>query len=446
MPNKSCANPGPHSRSTLRIAVSWLCIAATVAITQIPQFRTTQTPPDAGESLSLELMGKYIVGMKSILGQRKEMGSLFDSMRLALQKYKSAHEQLLSVPILAELSGKEAAVSELKRLAASPADTDLARDIPMFLRLYRDGESSLDPQQRASIMRYGWLGKLALSQAKSISEPAREEVLESAFRALFAIGVLTVVVFLALLAGLILLAAAIVLRINGRLRSRLATPEDPGGSLLEAFAIYLTGFLALPALILRLFPGFRVVSVSIAILVVILAAVWPHICGADWKNYRTALGWHGGQGIFREIGAGIVGYIAGVPLLLAAAVVVGIISRHTGIMPVHPIVYQITKSPLHLLFWTLLACMWAPVVEETFFRGALFGYFRRNTRWVASGIFVALLFAIIHPQGWVGVPILATLGFTLSGIREWRGSIIASMSAHALNNASALLFLILVFT
>jgi hypothetical protein len=139
----------------------------------------------------------------------------------------------------------------------------------------------------------------------------------------------------------------------------------------------------------------------------------------------------------------MVGYIAGFPLLLMAVAFVAILSQRAGKMPAHPIVYQISRGPLYLLFWTVLACVWAPVVEETFFRGALFGYLRRHVQSAISGLVVALLFAIIHPQGWVAIPVLATIGFTLSMIREWRGSIVASMSAHALNNALALLILIL---
>jgi membrane protease YdiL (CAAX protease family) len=74
----------------------------------------------------------------------------------------------------------------------------------------------------------------------------------------------------------------------------------------------------------------------------------------------------------------------------------------------------------------------------------LFGYFRRHVSWIASGILSALLFAMIHPQGWLGAPAIGMIGFTLSALREWRGSLIASMSAHALNNASVMLLLILV--
>jgi membrane protease YdiL (CAAX protease family) len=440
--NSEMPPPLPRRRSTLRVAVSCFFIIAAVVLTQISQFGIVKKPADSVRDISLQLMGKYFVGTKVLLGKNQLLDSRFESMQKELQK-KDTQKQLLLVPILAELSGKEAALAELKRLTTNPADGSVARDALLFMQLYRDGETSLAPQQRVSLQRYGWFSQLALSQVKVASDPARKAILQSSLYTVFVIVVFTLGIFAAIVAGLILLIVAIVLLAKGRLRSRLAMPENPGVSLLEAFAIYLAGFTALPVLFLWLFPGSRLGAITLAVLPVIVAAFWPRLRESDWKNCRMALGWHRGQGVFREIGAGILGYIAGLPLILAAGVFVGIISRNAGKTPVHPIIYEISRGPFYLLAWTLLACVWAPIVEEFFFRGALFGYFRRHFHWAISGIIVGLLFAIIHPQGWVGVPLLATIGFILSAIREWRGSIIASISAHALNNTTVVLFLIL---
>jgi membrane protease YdiL (CAAX protease family) len=436
------SSPSPGSRSTVRVAISCFFIFVAVALTQISQFGNLKRPADSVRDVSLQLMGKYFIGIKYLLGKNPAMDSRFESMMKGLQN-KDTQKQLLLVPILAELSGKEAALAELKRLTAIPASGSFTRDALLFLQIYRDGDASLEPQQRVSLQRYGWFGQLALSQTKTASDPSRKAILQSSLYTVVVIVVFTLGLFAAILAGLILLTVAIVLMANGRLRGRLTMPENPGVSLLEAFAIYLAGFTALPLLFLWLFPGFRIGAITMALLPVIVALFWPRLRGSAWENCRMALGWHRGQGVIREIGAGILGYIAGLPLLMAAAIFVGIISRNAGKMPMHPIIDQITRSPLHLVIWTLLACVWAPVVEETFFRGVLFGYFRQRAHWAISGIIVGLLFAIIHPQGWIAVPLLATVGFILSAIREWRGSIIASISAHALNNTTAVLFIIL---
>jgi membrane protease YdiL (CAAX protease family) len=40
----------------------------------------------------------------------------------------------------------------------------------------------------------------------------------------------------------------------------------------------------------------------------------------------------------------------------------------------------------------------------------------------------------------MAVPVLGMIGFTLCAVRQWRGSIIAPMTAHALNNGAVLFF------
>jgi membrane protease YdiL (CAAX protease family) len=434
----------PQRRSTLRIAVSCLFIIAAVTLTQISQFGVGRKPQDSVRDISLQMTGKYFVGTKVLLGKNQAMDSRFESIKEGLQK--DAQKRLLIIPVLAELSGKETALAELKRLAANPAGGSVTRDALLFLQLYRDGAASLKPDQRISLERYGWFGQLALSQVRADSDPARKAILQSSLYTVVAIVGFTLGIFLASFIGLILLTIAIVLFVKGRLRSRLTIPENPDVSLIESFAIYLAGFTVLPVLFLWLFPHQRLAAISMALLPVVIAAFWPRLRGASWKDCRMAFGWHCGRGVLREIGAGVLGYIAGLPVLMAAVVLVSIISRYAGKMPVHPIIYEFSRGPRYVIFGIILACVWAPLVEETFFRGVLFGYFRRHFHWAFSGILVAMLFAIIHPQGWLGLPLLGSIGFILSAIREWRGSIIASMSAHALNNASAVLFLILVIS
>jgi len=41
---------------------------------------------------------------------------------------------------------------------------------------------------------------------------------------------------------------------------------------------------------------------------------------------------------------------------------------------------------------------------------------------------------MVHPQGWIAVPALSAIAMVLAALREWRGSLIAPMAAHALSN------------
>ena len=58
-------------------------------------------------------------------------------------------------------------------------------------------------------------------------------------------------------------------------------------------------------------------------------------------------------------------------------------------------------------------------------------------------IFNSFIFAVVHPQGYVAVPVLMAIAFGLTIAREWRGSLIPSMIAHGIHNGLVMLVLIL---
>ncbi len=90
-----------------------------------------------------------------------------------------------------------------------------------------------------------------------------------------------------------------------------------------------------------------------------------------------------------------------------------------------------------------LATMWAPLAEESVFRGALFRHLRGRMHWVAAGLLSAVAFAVVHNYGLLLTPPLIALGFAFAAMREWRGSLIAPMTAHLLHNGTIMLVVVL---
>jgi len=79
-----------------------------------------------------------------------------------------------------------------------------------------------------------------------------------------------------------------------------------------------------------------------------------------------------------------------------------------------------------------MASIAAPVFEEIFFRGALFGALRARFRWVPAALLSGVVFALLHPKGdWI--PIIG-LGFTFATMREMRQSLVPGITAHFLQN------------
>ncbi len=119
--------------------------------------------------------------------------------------------------------------------------------------------------------------------------------------------------------------------------------------------------------------------------------------------------------------------------------------RESGNRPTHPILRELAQgaSAMSLAGIYFAACLLAPLIEETMFRGALYSHLRRGHRPFFAALASSLLFAAIHPQGWAAIPVLGSIGFVLAMLREWRGSLASSMTAHALNNAGALTIVVL---
>jgi CAAX protease family protein len=105
------------------------------------------------------------------------------------------------------------------------------------------------------------------------------------------------------------------------------------------------------------------------------------------------------------------------------------------------------EGPYAFAVVLIFAAVVAPVVEELFFRGFLFGlYRRRQPVWVAY-LASSLLFTLLHLMpGQMNLPQMAGLSvgiFLLAMLLAWlyqrTGSLYPGMVAHAVNNATGLI-------
>lgn len=88
----------------------------------------------------------------------------------------------------------------------------------------------------------------------------------------------------------------------------------------------------------------------------------------------------------------------------------------------------------------VLVCVAAPIVEETFFRGLLFGALWRWRGWVFGAVVSGIVFGLVHSGGTSAIFLapLAILGFLLALLYYKTGSLLPGMGVHAFNNALAL--------
>jgi membrane protease YdiL (CAAX protease family) len=110
------------------------------------------------------------------------------------------------------------------------------------------------------------------------------------------------------------------------------------------------------------------------------------------------------------------------------------LSRALGEPVSHPAIEEASGDAGVRFHLFLAACVWAPFVEEAVFRGAFQRYLRSRLPRVASAALVGLLFAAVHPQGLAAIPALMAIGGWFALLREWRGSLVPCIAAHAVHN------------
>ena len=83
----------------------------------------------------------------------------------------------------------------------------------------------------------------------------------------------------------------------------------------------------------------------------------------------------------------------------------------------------------------LVAVVAAPLGEEIAFRGMFYNAIRQRVNFLPAALFQATVFALFHPYGAQGRMGVATMGFALALLYEWRKTLVAPIALHSLINA-----------
>ncbi|CAN5757921.1 hypothetical protein BH11PLA1_BH11PLA1_21390 [soil metagenome] len=371
----------------------------------------------------------------------------------------------------------DAAVTSVKDPGHAAAPLDAAAEVVEVQILKQDlatasaiyAAGSLKAAQEAGLAgesirgfraRHGVFADVALWYGDPQFADARFAQLSGGVFLITASIVLLGVVALAVAAGVVLLVVGLSGSFGRSLSSRAVSgliPPAPGGSLpLETAAFFVLNFLVIekwiPALLIdRDIPGVEIYGVLAPWLLTALVVAYPFLRGASWQEVRLAVGLHAGRGVAREMGIGILSWIATLPLMAAAiAVSLGAMLLYKfltdGVEPRNPVAEMLTGlEGWHLVMLVLLLVVWAPFTEEFVFRGCLLRQLRIRLGPVLAGVLSALCFTIMHGYAFFLLLPVFTLGLSFALVRNWRGSLIPSMTAHALNNGLVAILLITLF-
>ena len=139
----------------------------------------------------------------------------------------------------------------------------------------------------------------------------------------------------------------------------------------------------------------------------------------------------GRRGICRELGRGVV-WSAGFGLLVLAGFLA---IRLAGGNPLDRITETLPWGLSERLLFLFAGVILAPVAEELFFRGVLYGFLRR-WGFVPALLLSTALFTFLHPAG-QGVPVTQIVGGLLfAAAYEAEGSLAAPAVIHCLGNGA----------
>ena len=487
--------------------LAWLTIVlvATAMIATTAFFRSSEeTRTEATESdlFPVQLQGRTIVGQKGFLGgsgssseksDASTQGASSDSTKkptgppVPPQLNAGTYEQRLCYVILvSESNGPDAAAAKLAELdeAAKNADfqfsetqTQLRDIVGRLIENHQQGDfdgSALSDEERELLKeKLGWIGELALVPEGTRNTETRKELLADASWSLGIMLTFMVIVGLTLMTGLVIAAAMVVFFATKKLSTQFATHGTSVNIYVETFAIWLVLFFAGPQLTVLAIQSAGVeitgglnMAISVGFFfgsLVVLA--YPVLRGIKFSQVRRDIGWTAKGGGFMDLLVSPLNYIAGTPLMflgLICVVLLTIVASlfaspkpfGTGVAAGHPIQEMIASgSWFSIGYVVIMACVAAPIVEETMFRGVLYRHLRELSgswaTWVSvafSAVFNGLIFAAIHPQGFVAIPLLTALAINFSLAREWRDSLIAPVIMHSINNSMVTVFMLIMMS
>lgn len=486
------ADPGSPLRA-------WVCgIIAVVCILTVMFLNQTEAAPSSTKSAAqaskaaaatsnLDPSDPFIMSAKVVTKLAYDLGTSDDATRRMLiaqtnspyeDRKPDATEQVRRAIVAAEIMGDKGGAEAEKTFAAMEKEfadradradrearvlepeekkeiEEISADIAALRAVYA-GQPLDDASRDRLVTRHGWFAKVAMTYGKPNSDPVRADLLGGGL-VLFSLLIGIIFVMLGgVLAGFACFVVAIVLFATGRMRPRFVKPA-PGGSFgWELLAGFTFTFLAFKLIMWMVVlatagkggtpPAWLPTAALLGQWTVALAVFAPMVFGVGFGDWRRLTGWVAPRGLFRELGAGLFGYLAGLPLVIGALLVSLVLDRIylgiTGQGPrdqSNPILELASRSDaftLVLLF--TLATVWAPLVEETVFRGGMYRALRTRLHAILAGLVSAVCFGIMHGYPLLLLGPVMAIGLTFALMREWRGSIIGPAFGHFLNNATVL--------
>jgi hypothetical protein len=292
--------------------LAWLVIAGCVTFILYRNAHSVRLQADAVMVNAMQLKHTAQLLIRDKARAARPNDALFNSME---KHAKTPVDRLHIAIITAEIRTTPAdALAQLDTLEQAAADPELAADIAALRIIYTKGPAALTAAAQARLIeRHDYFARVALAYGVPADLEPRKSIEASARRAAIIAGVIVLGLLLLLAVSLVVFVQAVVFVVKGKIRPAYLPDALANTAFLEGFALYLALYIGF-GLLARLTGTASMVWYLPALLIIPLVMLWLAWRGVGSGERRQALGWHCGRGWQREIGAGLVGFIAGVPL------------------------------------------------------------------------------------------------------------------------------------
>ncbi|MEL7497755.1 MAG: type II CAAX endopeptidase family protein [Planctomycetota bacterium] len=475
----------PHRVGGLSIGglVSWIVIllltallVGSIAIQQF--FAVNEIGGDAtsGDLMQVQLQARTVVGQNNL----SEIVPGGGNQKTPVPKELNGgcyEQRLCFVTLKGETDDAAAALSVLDDLDQKVEEHDLeltenqTRLRSLLGQLYQqysigdfDSQFLSDEDSEFLKERLGFCGQLALLPDGTPLEAQRDELVVGAATKLLIMAVAGLFGILIFLAGFVFAVVYLYLLASGKFQARLEPSLTDHNVYIETFAIWLVIFFG-SSLVMGGFvtdAKLQMLLQPIIFFGSLFCLVWPVVRGVSFSQVRRDIGWTLSDP-FMDLVTTPFTYVASLPLLVPGFIIVILAAALLGLVqeshefarqatPGHPIQEYISSGNVLMITLVFItACVAAPVVEETMFRGVFYRHLRelssRYARWFSvflSACINGFIFAAIHPQGLIAIPVLMSLAFCFSLAREWRGSLVSPIAMHAIHNTLITCFSLLI--
>lgn len=474
-PPQSTPDPGSRTAALIAWIVFVVCSLTIAAQNQIEHFFPAQPatttapgaatptqkpidPPDADpNSLTLRFTLKYV---STNAGEaRNALTQLRTNTNPTSDPVTTARLDLADAIVDSFINPNDLSqtVTRLTDQANAQTDERLKADLLLAAKIYTLTPSATPPNPdilnpdavKDFRQRHGFIADTTLGYA----DPAFAQARLSATTGIELILILSLGLALGFVAIFILGLALLIYRIFALTKPLQSSahqllPPPPGGSLpIEIAAVFVAGFLLMRAVITAAAHAAspetaNLLAIVLPWLLTVLVLIYPTLRGVPFAHARQILGLTAPRGIMREILSGILGWITAFPLLVLALVVsflalmlIQLVTKTQPESNTRVLELAAGAQGWGLVLFLALLTVWAPLTEEIVIRGGLYRQLRTRLPIILAVPISAFFFAILHQYPLFLMTPVFTLGCLFALLRQSQTSLIASITAHALNNA-----------